>query len=143
MYWAQISASAPHATQRVHSVASCVWPSASFRRVLVATLNVVRAVPVAVYVTAGSSPRWPISCTRFRSCTVVPPRAPRLKRESKHAFRKAKATKTGVNGGKGTGGGAGRVHWSAAQTLAPEGVKPPATYLAQRLRRGRPCELGE
>ena len=31
----------------------------------------------------------------------------------------------GVNGGKGTGGGAGRVHWSGAETLAPEGVKPP------------------
>ena len=31
----------------------------------------------------------------------------------------------GVNGGKGMGGAAGRVHWSTAETLAPEGVQPP------------------
>ncbi len=33
--------------------------------------------------------------------------------------------KPGVNGGKGTGGAAGRVHWSAAETLAPEGTQAP------------------
>jgi hypothetical protein len=36
-------------------VVSCTCPSATFQRMLVSTLNVVRAVPVAVYVTAGSS----------------------------------------------------------------------------------------
>src|ERR687886_35917 len=87
-YWAPTSARAPQATQRVHSVASCAWPSASFQRARVATLNVVRAVPVAVYVTSGSCPRWPMSWTRFTSCMVIPPFAPRVKKESKHAFRK-------------------------------------------------------
>ncbi len=32
---------------------------------------------------------------------VVPPRAPRVKKESKCAFRKQPTGKTGVNGGKG------------------------------------------
>src|SRR5919199_488164 len=57
-------------------------------RALVATLKVVRAVPCSVYVTAGSCPRWPMSCTRFRSFMVVPPFAPRVKKESSNAFRK-------------------------------------------------------
>src|ERR671932_1093972 len=94
-YWAQTSARAPQATQRVHSVASCACPSASFQRWLVAMLKVVRHVPVAVYVTSGSCPRWPMSWTRFKSFTVVPPRAPRVKKESKHAFRKEPRGKDG------------------------------------------------
>ena len=56
----------------------------------------------------------------------VPPRRLRLKPESKHAFRKAKATKTGVNDGKGA---PWRVHWSAAETLAPEGTEAPESAL--------------
>src|SRR5919199_1253528 len=66
-YWAQISASAPQATHRVHSVASCAWPSASFQRALVATLNVVRAVPRSMSFVSGSCPRWPLRGTRVNT----------------------------------------------------------------------------
>src|SRR5919202_1215408 len=47
-------------------------------------------------------------------------------RNGKAAMLSARShrAKPGVNGGKGTGGGAGRVHWSAAQTLAPEPCMP-------------------
>ena len=48
--------------------------------------------------------------------------------------------KLGVNGGKGTGGAAGRVHWSAAETVAPEGREAPCTCLVARHRPGRPGE---
>ena len=75
-YWAQTSANVPQAMHGVHSVVSCTWLAASFQRKLVAMLNVVRAVPVAVYFTSGSCPRWPMSWTRFRSCMVIPPLAP-------------------------------------------------------------------
>src|SRR5919199_5868194 len=135
-YCAQTSANVPHATQRVHSVASCTRPSASFQRALVATLKVVRAVPVAVYVTAGSCPRWPMRCTRSRSFMVIPPFAPRVKKESSDAFRKAQQAKTGVNGA--------RARRPTADvfisTLAAEGGAAPSACLAKRLHPGCPCE---
>ena len=113
----------PHATQRVHSVASCAWPSASFQCWLVATLNVVRAVPVAVYVTAGSCPRWPMSWTRLRSFMESLRSLPRVKKESASAFRKAKLTKTGVNGARAR---RSRRRSAFISTLAAEGAKPPS-----------------
>ena len=71
---------------------------------------------------------------------VIPPFAPRLEKESSNAFRTSQQAKPGVNGGKGTGGAAGRVHWSAAQTLAPEGGEAPWRCIAQRLHLGCPGE---
>src|ERR687886_2454733 len=125
-YWAQTSANVPHAMQRVHSVASCAWPSASFRRVLVATLNVVRAVPVAVYVTSGSCPRWPMSCTRLRSFMVVPPLAPPCQTGKQHCFPQGKNGKAEGEWRQGRTAAQRRgVHWSGAETLAPEGTQAP------------------
>src|SRR5919199_1334307 len=122
-YWAQTSASVPQATQRVHSVASCAWPSASFQRWLVATLQVVRATPRSVYVTSGSCPTWPMSWTRFKSFMVVPPFAPRVKQESSNAFREEPAGKIRGERRQGRlGAQQRRVHWSGAETLAPEGT---------------------
>ena len=46
----------------------------------------------------------------------------RLEKESKHAFRRAKMTKTGVNGGK---GGPTRSGGAFISTLAPEGGEAP------------------
>src|ERR687885_705235 len=89
-------------------------------------LKVVRHVPVAVYVTAGSCPRWPMSWTRFKSCMVIPPFAPRLEKESSNAFRKAKMTKTGVNGGKGAPERSGGAFIGAERKpLRQRGAKPP------------------
>src|SRR5919199_4132663 len=100
IYWAHTSARVPQAMHGVHSVVSWAWPSASFQRTLVATLNVVRAVPVAVYhhgVLPKMADAWhAIQVLHGRSSV----RFPVSNRESSIAFRKAKMAKTGVNGAR-------------------------------------------
>src|SRR5436309_9203591 len=58
-----ISARRCQATMLCHSVRSCHSPALSLKRSLVAMLNLATAVPLGVYLTSGSFPRFPTRIT--------------------------------------------------------------------------------
>src|SRR5207302_3335589 len=58
-----ISASRCQATMLCHSVRSCHSPALSLNRSLVAMLNLATGVPLGVYLTSGSLPRFPTRIT--------------------------------------------------------------------------------
>src|SRR5256885_14995191 len=79
-YSPAISASRCHSTTLCHSVRSAHWPSLSLKRSLVATVSFATGVPLGVYFTSGSLPRFPINITLFRLFAMkAAPSAPSLR----------------------------------------------------------------
>src|SRR5579872_1446492 len=62
-YSPAISASRCHSTTLCHSVRSCHSPFLSLYRSLVAKVSFATGVPLGVYLTSGSLPRFPIKIT--------------------------------------------------------------------------------
>src|SRR5437879_13785478 len=62
-YSPAISARRCHTTTLCHSVRSCHSPPLSLKRSLVASVSFATGVPLGVYFTSGSLPRFPIRMT--------------------------------------------------------------------------------